>query len=102
MAKRIGIVAWTTGPNSFGTTLMYLDFFSQFGIVEMIMHNEVEPRDLDLLVLPGGPDVDPMRYLRADEPFSLFNGKACPFKERFDHVLLPQYIERRTPIFGIN
>jgi len=59
-------------------------------------------KDLDLLVLPGGPDVDPMRYLDQDDDFSLWNGKPCVFKERFDKILLPQYIENRTPIFGIN
>ena len=100
--KKIGIVAWATGENSYGVTMMYVDFFSQFGVVQMIMHNELEARtDLDLLVLPGGPDVDPMRYLDKDEPLSLWVGKPCVFKERFDQVLLPQYIENKTPIFGI-
>jgi putative glutamine amidotransferase len=67
----------------------------------MIMHNETETRDLDLLVLPGGPDVDTARYLDKEEPVSLFTGKPCPFKERFDRVLLPKYITKQTPIFGI-
>lgn len=102
MAKRIGIVGWNTGANSWGVTMMYVDFFSQFGVVEIIMHNETTVREgLDLLVLPGGPDVDPMRYLDINDDFSLFNGKPCVFKERFDHVLLPQYVEARIPIFGI-
>lgn len=102
MSKRIGIVGWNTGANSWGITMMYLDFFSQFGVVEIIMHNETEVRKgLDLLVIPGGPDVNPMRYLEPTDEFSLWNGKPCVFKERFDEVLLPKYIENRTPIFGI-
>ena len=102
MSKRIAIVGWNTGANSWGATMMYVDFFSQFGIVEIIMHNETEIREnIDLLVLPGGPDVNPMRYLSPEDDFSLWNGKPCVFKERFDEVLLPQYIANRTPIFGI-
>lgn len=101
MSKRIGLVAWSTGSNSFGSTLSYLIFFSQFGRVDMIMPNEVTPRDLDLLVIPGGPDVDTSRYLEDHEPLDFNVSKPCPFRERFDRVLLPQYIERRIPIFGI-
>lgn len=100
--KRIGIVGWATGANSFGITMMYAAFFSKYGVVEIIMHNEMEARQgLDLLVLPGGPDVEVSRYLDPNEPVSLFIGKPCPFKERFDRVLLPLYIAQRTPIFGI-
>jgi len=99
--KKIGIVAWGTSANTFGVTTMYADFFSNFGIVEMIMPNETVARDLDLLVLPGGPDVDTKRYLDRGEKLSYWIGKPCPFKERFDDVLLPLYIEKRTPIFGI-
>ena len=99
--KRIGIVAWNTSGNSFGITTMYLNFFSKFGIVEMIMHNETEIRDLDLLVLPGGPDVSVERYLKPEDELSLFIGKPCVFKERFDRVLLNKYIDNKTPIFGI-
>lgn len=102
MSKRIGIVGWNTGANSWGVTMMYVDFFSQFGIVEIIMHNETKVREgLDLLVLPGGPDVNPMRYLDINDDFSLWNGKPCVFKERFDEVLLPLYVKAKTPIFGI-
>ena len=97
---RIGIVGWKTSDNTFGATLPYMEFFSQFGNVEIISATETETRDLDLLVLPGGPDVDPSRYLE-DAPLSYYMGKQCPFRERFDNVLLPKYINNRTPIFGI-
>lgn len=100
MKKRIGLVAWPTGQNSFGATVPYLNFFSKFGIVELIMPNETEIREVDLLVLPGGPDVDTKRYL-GDKALSFFIGKTCPFRERFDDVLLPKYINAGTPIFGI-
>lgn len=98
--KKIGIVGYPQ-KEGFGIPTAYLKFFSYFGIVHIIMHNEKEVRkDLDLLVLPGGPDVDTKRYL-GENPLSLNIGTACPFRERFDDVLLPKYIENRTPIFGI-
>lgn len=102
MRKRIGIVGWNTGPNSFGVTMMYAALFSKYGTVEIIMPNEMTPRPgLDMLVLPGGPDVEVERYLPAGDPVSFFVGKPCPYRERFDRALLPQYIEARIPIFGI-
>jgi len=99
--KKIGIVAWGTSVNTFGVTTMYADFFSKFGVVEMIMPNETEARDLDLLVLPGGPDVDTRRYLEKGDKLSYWTQKPCPYKERFDAELLPLYMEKNTPIFGI-
>lgn len=98
--KKIGIVGYPQ-KDGFGIPTAYLHFFSYFGIVNIIMPNETEVRkDLDLLVLPGGPDVDTKRYL-GENPLSLRIGTPCPFRERFDDVLLPKYVENRTPIFGI-
>ena len=102
MNKRIGIVGWKTSSDSFGITLPYASFFSQFGTLEIIMPNEVDIRKgLDLLVLPGGPDVDPMRYLSEKEAVSFEMGSQCPFRERFDVALLPKYVDAKTPIFGV-
>jgi gamma-glutamyl-gamma-aminobutyrate hydrolase PuuD len=99
--KNIGIVAYPIN-GGYGIPTSYLNFFSKFGHVTMITHNEVDVRyDLDLLVLPGGPDVDPARYLDNTDELSLFIGKSCPFRERFDRVLLPKYIDAGISIFGI-
>lgn len=98
--KKIGIVGYPQ-KEGFGIPTSYLHFFSYFGIVNIIMPNEKEIRkDLDLLVLPGGPDVDTKRYL-GENPLSLRIGTPCPFRERFDDVLLPKYVQNKTPIFGI-
>lgn len=101
MRKRIGLVGWLTGGNSYGVTLPYLTFFSKFGNVEIISHTETEVRDLDLLVIPGGPDVNPSRYLGETDMLSVYTGKECPLRERFDRILLPKYVENKTKIFGI-
>lgn len=98
--KKIGIVGWKTGDNSFGITVPYANYFSQFGEITIIGPTETEAKDVDLLVLPGGPDVDPARYL-GENPLSFYMGKQCPFRERFDNVLLPKYMAKNIPIFGI-
>lgn len=98
--KKIGIVGHFTGSNSFGITKPYLYFWSNFGEVSIISPLEKHVRDLDLLVLPGGPDVDVFRYLEADDDIHLAVGQPCMQRERFDKMLLPKYIEANTPIYG--
>lgn len=98
--KRIGIMAWKLGENSLGVTLPYFTFFSSCfdADIEILVPNQLEVKPLDLLVLPGGPDVDPNRYA---ERASFYAQKSDPVREWFDANVLPLYIENRTPIFGI-
>lgn len=98
---KIGIVGYLTS-GVFGVGQAYMQYFSELGDVSIINHTEDEVREeLDLLVIPGGPDVDTTRYLKEGEDIHLSVGKPCIFRERFDRVLLPKYIEHGTPIFGI-
>jgi len=96
--KKIGIVGWDTTPREcFGATVPYLTWIKEFGEPCIIMPGEVRT-DLDLLVLPGGLDVDSSRYEQA--PW--FNtSRPNQFLEHFDVHVLPKYIEMKTPIFGI-
>jgi gamma-glutamyl-gamma-aminobutyrate hydrolase PuuD len=95
--KKIGIVAWKVGNNSFGITTAYYNFLSRFGTVIMV-DGRVVREDLDLLVLPGGADVDSFRY---NQMPSLYAGRPDPQLEYFDRVMLPKYIKKEIPIFGI-
>ncbi len=102
--KKIGIVGHITpNGNFFGITEPYMKFFSHFGQVILLTPYDDEIReDLDLLVLPGGPDVDPFRYLQDGEKIKWKHvGDPCMVREHFDREMLPQYIERRVPIIGI-
>lgn len=85
-----------------GVSYTYLQFASQYGNVKI-----VNPRDpnidpsIDLLIGPGGPDVDPLRYLAPNVPVSFNTQRPDPIREWFDKFVLPKYIENRTPCFGI-
>lgn len=99
--KKILIVGWDVGQNSIGVTRAYAEHFQRFGDVEILMPNTINTTirtDVDLLVLPGGADVDTKRYNQAP---SLGTGKSNDFLEWFDVHILPHYIEARVPIIGI-
>jgi gamma-glutamyl-gamma-aminobutyrate hydrolase PuuD len=98
MAKIIGIPGWKVGDNSFGVTTPYLEFFSQYGVVKILTPEEEVNKDIDLLVLPGGADIDTNRYSSIP---SLKTGRPDPIKEYFDINILPKYIENKIPVFGI-
>ncbi len=98
MKKKIGIVGWSLGENSFGVSKPYLEYFSRFGQVEILTPRKDMVEGLDLLVLPGGKDANPFSY---DQVPGFNTGDADVFKEYFFKQNLPQYIEAKTPIFGI-
>jgi putative glutamine amidotransferase len=96
--KKIGIVGWSTGDNSFGCTKPYLEYFSSFGQVEILMPRPDMVKGLDLLVLPGGMDTNPANYNQAP---SFYAGNNDTFKEYFFRTNLSQYIQNEVPIFGV-
>lgn len=94
----IGIPAWKTGDNSFGVTAPYYEYIESLGFdVKILSVGEYDP-DIDLLLLPGGSDVDPIRY---NQRPGVYTSKSNVHLEYFDKYILPEYIENETPIFGI-
>mgnify|MGYP000707656608 CR=1 FL=1 len=97
-SKKIGIVGNLSSHGRFGVGKKYMQYFSKFGNVQIINPLDEEIKDLDLLVLPGGADVDTKRYNQSP---GLNTQKPDIFFEWFDNFVLPQYVEKNTPIFGI-
>ena len=96
--KKIGLPVWKTGDNSVGSTLSYVQFAEMFGEVVFLMPKHTLRPDLDLLILPGGPDLPSTVY---EERPHWFTGKSDPQKDYFDKVYLPQYIAAGVPVFAI-
>ena len=96
--KKIGIVGWKTGDNSFGVTVPYIDWLSNFGIVHILSPQKGIVEDLDLLVLPGGADIAPQSF---GEVPGFNTSNTDVMKQYFFDNNLDQYIANNTPIFGI-
>jgi len=95
--KKILIPGWSLGENAFGVTKQYLDYLSKFGQVEILTPRKGMVQG-DLLVLPGGADVNPNSYGQVP---GFFTGSTDVFKQYFLDVNLAQYIDAGIPIFGI-
>lgn len=92
------IPAWSLGDNSFGVQKTYLEYFSKFGQVEIATPNESIREDVDLVVLPGGMDLQTTHY---NQKPGFMNSLSDPFKDYFFKNNLPKYIEAGIPIFSI-
>lgn len=95
--KIIGIPGWKLGDNSFGAGIMHLDYISQFGTPRLIFPEEVLV-PVDLLYLPGGPDLSPFTY--GQYP-GFFTSNPDVHKQFFFDARLQAYIDAKTPIFGV-
>jgi putative glutamine amidotransferase len=99
MTKRIGIPGWMVGENSFGVSVSYMEFIYKFGKpIVLSPIDAADPPEIDMLLAPGGVDILPTSY-KAMPGFR--TQKSSPLLEHFDAQILPQYIERKTPIFAI-
>lgn len=98
MKKKIGIVGWNTSENSFGVTKPYINWLTQFGVVQILSPQEGIVNDLDLLVLPGGADIAPQSMNQVP---GFFTSNTDVMKQYFYDNNLQQYLDADIPIFGI-
>jgi len=94
--KIIGIPGWKIGENSYGVTSTYLEFMSKIGVPRIIMPWE-DLVKVDLLILPGGLDINPASY---GELPGFTTSHSDVFKQYFYDQKLKNYIGN-IPIFGI-
>lgn len=95
--KTIGIVAkWT--KEGVGVATPYRNFLRKFANIVFIDPSNRNITPVDLLVLQGGADVNPLRYgqFPADET----QGPDLT-QEFFDVYTLPKYLAEGIPVFGI-
>lgn len=94
----IGLPTYSVGENSYGAGKAYIEWIEKnFGAVKFLSNSFFDPH-IDLLIIPGGPDVNTLRY---GEMPGMYTGRPCIYREWFDHTHLPRYIELGIPIFGI-
>ena len=94
----IGIPGWKIGEDNFGVPISYIEYASCFGITRVLTMEEGVDDRIDLLIIPGGPDVNPLRYGAMP---GYYNSKPDPMKEYFDTYIMPLYMKARIPVFGI-
>ena len=98
MKKVIGIPGYKQVDSAgFGVGNTYLKYASRYGNPKIIMPWE-EVADVDLLLLPGGMDINPTSYGEVPE---FATGNQDVFKQFFFDKRLDGYIKAGVPVFGI-
>ncbi|MDR1668264.1 MAG: gamma-glutamyl-gamma-aminobutyrate hydrolase family protein [Bacteroidales bacterium] len=96
--KIIGIVGYRSEDGVvFGAGSNYLELISRFGKPYIIFPDE-ELAKIDMLLLPGGPDIAPQAF-GALPTFK--TGHQDVFRQFFYDRRLPAYIHAGIPVFGI-
>jgi putative glutamine amidotransferase len=107
--KKIGIPGFYRN-DMFGVHTDYLNFVEQFGtpvIIPQVSRKDFfhQFKGLEGLILPGGADVNPWRYvsnrLHGVVRQQWFCGSPDPALEHFDTQILPGLIHAGFPVFGI-
>jgi gamma-glutamyl-gamma-aminobutyrate hydrolase PuuD len=98
MTKQIGIVGWADDSH-FGVNKAYLKFINIYGKPIILLPGDSIRDDLDLLILPGGPDIPYHTYTTGVPDYTL--SKQCPYRDHFEEFLLPHYIDKGVPVIGI-
>ena len=98
--KVIGIYADSIG-GEMKQTSPYINFIMNFGIPRLITQYDNPDKiveECDMLLIPGGADVNPMRYNEIPH----HNTGRCNIQyEYLDSIMIPTFINAKKPIAGI-
>lgn len=94
--KIIGVPGYKPG-DGFGVGLNHLEFLSKFGDPVIIMPHE-EFRQVDMLYLTGGADLNPKSY---GEIPGFKTSNTDVYKQFFFEERLKNYVNKKIPIFGV-
>jgi len=101
--KIFGIVGRSLLETDFGVTTPYMKYFNQWGTPTIICPHPQEDFErlfnfIDVFVLPGGEDVNPLNY---EEVPDYSTGRPSTQLEYFDNAVLREVMKTRKPIIGI-
>lgn len=94
----IGIPGWKVGDNSYGCGVNHLEYANSYGNVKIIMPWQELDKEIDMLYIPGGMDLNPASY---GEIPSFKTSNQDVFKQFFFDKRLKGYIEAKIPILAI-
>lgn len=98
--KYVGIPGWIvdTKRSYFGASVNHLEFISYCGGIPRIIFPEEDLANVDMIYLPGGPDLSPDEY--GQNP-GFRNSDADQFRMHFFKNKLKLYVQAEIPIFGV-
>lgn len=91
----------STFDNAFGCTIPYVNYFEKWGYIRLINHlDNLDDalKSVDVLVVPGGADVDPKRY---NQKPHIYTNNPNNHYEYLDQVVLSKWISSAKPLIGI-
>lgn len=99
MKKRIGVLTHKGADGSISISAAYTNWANHFGTVVPVFALDDKVRDdIDVLILIGGADVNPIRYTN---DISMATQNPNMQLEWFDHFMLPEYINRGIGLMAI-
>ena len=101
----VGDICRVPAPEYISLGTNYVCAIRKAGGVPLLIGRSTDPHEIgaaldhvDVLLVAGGPNIDPVRY---HEPFTPLMGETNQERDAFEWVLLSEAAKRDMPVFGI-